>query len=158
MILRSIIDDASQCIQKMFLSNAIYKYAQQKYKHTNLKCWTKMFSTSQKCFMWICLWNVLFCSNPVVHCQLAVATIDYNLRLSILTDISLMATWMCNVAEVKSRDQLLCPLLNDIIWPSNKILPPSIICRDFFDQEGLLVLNCPPYSPVTYRTLLGSFG
>lgn len=37
--------------------------------------------------------------------------------------ISWMATWMEKIAEMKSWGQLPCPLLNPIIWPSNKIIP-----------------------------------
>lgn len=43
--------------------------------------------------------------------------------------ILLMATWMDIAAERKSWDQLSCPMLNSVMWPSNKIMPACALPR-----------------------------
>lgn len=86
-------------------------------------------------FWCIHLWNDLFCSKTTI------------------SDCVFQRTFHCwqlewnNVAEIKSWDQFSCPLLNFIIWPSNKIMHIARICRHFLG---------PP--DVTYQAPLGCSG
>lgn len=84
------------------------------------------------CFFQI--WFALTLSKHVIATELLLTKILEHF----LNHISLLASWVCNVAEMKSRDQSLSSLLYCITWHSNKISHTSVICKDFLKKKGQL--------------------